>query len=790
MSFWTFGFNGSDSSITKILHEYMDLLYDLHCDEEREDSEEGVNSDNNGNMPGLDESENVIDHRELSRSSSTQSTIASLMLFNNRHTMDNFSTMHSVRMSKSRLNDEFITRIVNESDLLGELSRQNKVLIDFLCFGYFYTEISPDQYLQVSHIDYLIDRLLTCLDYLDDDHIYNQPRDFSEERPIDIAGRFDPESGDYTEYMREVTAISDIFTSDNWILNDLLVSDKTFLNRIWSLIQHKNLKCEKSPQLSIFLKLNRTFLLLRRNSYLNFIRGLDTFVDDFLNHIDLPILTDFFIKIIATDKPDNPTGILELLYEQDIIPKCIRFFDNEKYSDNIQLSTSEFLRSLLEISSNVPVDELAIGPNILIRQLASPEIIEQLISTMINQRGSALCHIVSVVIDLIRKNNSDYCAINLLLVDAHEFPPSTRDPIFLGHLLKKVTEAFSKFCDIILEILNDDKDSITLYNQLGHSFKPIGMIRIKITELLAELIHCSNIMFLNSRQCETIELERDAARNKITQELNEAIFMTDTPDSEKLDEYNKIQELDETFHIPYINSMQNVKLRKDPTLGDMFKIKLFDLQILPKLFSIFLRHPWNNIWHTVIFDIVQQIFNGRMDSSYNSFLVYSLFYGGGSYQYMTDTILKEEERKNFNIIDDFILQAYKSTYKFYDKHNTNLGYMGHVILISEEILKFSAMYKVELISPDIEQVLSADKWHELAQEILHNTRLMSSQILGGGSYVDDGNGNLIPQFSNLSLNQGIVQSNSDESINDLSNAKTLTELDLHNMIGRLFLDIP
>lgn len=52
---------------------------------------------------------------------------------------------------------------------------------------------------------------------------------------------------------------------------------------------------------------------------------------------------------------------------------------------------------------------------------------------------------VSIIIELIRKNNSDYDEVDLLSTTIVDNPPSQRDPVYLGHLLYKLTMHMEDF---------------------------------------------------------------------------------------------------------------------------------------------------------------------------------------------------------------------------------------------------------------------------------------------------------------------------------------------------------
>jgi len=91
----------------------------------------------------------------------------------------------------------------------------------------------------------------------------------------------------------------------------------------------------------------------------------------------------------------------------------------------------------------------------------------------------------------------------------------------------------------------------------------------------------------------------------------------------------------------------------------------------------------------------------------------------------------KEEIMDFNICKDLIINGYELSNQYYFKNKICLGYMGHLVLIAEEIVKFSKIYKVDLISPEIQVVLDDVKWIYYVEDVLMDTRLMFSKILGG-----------------------------------------------------------
>ncbi|PAK98366.1 hypothetical protein B8W96_12320, partial [Lentilactobacillus parakefiri] len=75
---------------------------------------------------------------------------------------------------------------------------------------------------------------------------------------------------------------------------------------------------------------------------------------------------------------------------------------------SIQSAAGDFLKALITISANSNNEiASAIGPNELTRELVSPEMVAKLVKIML-QGGTSLSNGVGIVIELIRKNNSDY----------------------------------------------------------------------------------------------------------------------------------------------------------------------------------------------------------------------------------------------------------------------------------------------------------------------------------------------------------------------------------------------
>ena len=220
------------------------------------------------------------------------------------------------------------------------------------------------------------------------------------------------------------------------------------------------------------------------------------------------------------------------------MPTLLSFLSSE-HSWATQTSAGDFLKAIITISANASQNEQScIGPNALTRQLVSQPCIEKLISDML-KGGNPLTVGVGIVIEVIRKNNSDYDP------DVGAEPnsvPSSKDPIYLGTLLRMFAQRVPDFMDLILSPNHtvgggDGPVSIKrkeLNAAFGGKIEPLGFDRFKTCELMAELLHCSNMGLLNEIGSEEFVKARDTERERLKAEgkLGVSHNQAGTPDDD------------------------------------------------------------------------------------------------------------------------------------------------------------------------------------------------------------------------------------------------------------------
>lgn len=686
---------------------------------------------------------------------------------------------------------DFVYTVLDDQSILSELNRQNNKLIDFVCFGYIDDGQGQgtgagtggaDDDTATPVLDILISLVVDSLRWFEDNERYFQHQEELEENE------------QIAKVANRIHVASEILSCKIWLISETLVEETSLLSKLWTFLDCTFMS--SSPSIQFFVKINEQLLESRPDQMLNFIRSQPLLVDRFIRHVDITIVMDFLLRIITTDKPDIPTGIIEILHEQQLVSKLLDLLETEK-DTSTQSSCGDFLKALISISANTSIDENTIGPNLLTRELISDLCIDQIIR-IIMKRGNGLSTVVGVVIEIIRKNNSDYDPFNILYTSVESHPPSTRDPVFLGKMLCKFAENLTVFN----YILTDPKlTSKRVETQINKEIEPLGFERFKICELVAELLHCSNIQLLNNQLAPKVIAERErllldqetnlanALNNEISQspqqpkgqtsltlsnlnigtsepvvavnDNNITISPHSTPAMAHTEHSGELPlaDLSESMESPPSKVLsKREEIAENPTVGDLFKIQLIESNILTTIIGMFIKYPWNNFWHNVVFDVVQQIFNGRLDMGFNQFLILELFATCD--------------------ITNLIIDAYMLCHDTEVKTNVRLGYMGHLVLIAEEVVKFSSVFQNSKFNDsEIDELIYSrlvdDHWVSYVTNVLSETREQYNCVLGGINSED------FQQSEYLNPN-AIILGNSEEEImnQDVSHEHIDQDLDI------------
>ncbi|KAM5445548.1 sporulation-induced protein [Microsporum audouinii] len=415
--------------------------------------------------------------------------------------------------------DVKVEDILDESDLMQELKQHNTRLIE---------------YLREDHVlRRLFDIIVSPSLLNDDDHNdYDNNEDGNDETTEDKKEPESPESpGEGQIQLSEFPKISpntsrepkdleeaeknrlkyayiasEMLSSPSWSVIEAMVENKEALRSFWQYMFRKG--DLDSVQTSYFVKVNEVLLDQKTDAMLAFIMGIDNIIPMLLQHVDNPLVMDLVLKIITLDKMDGQ-NVTEWLQTQNLIPTFLSYISNE-HPPATQTAAGDLLKAIVTISANAAQNEQpCIGPNSLTRQLVSEPCIKTLISAMV-QGGNPLTVGVGIIIDIIRKNNPDY---DPEMAENRNATPTTHDPIYLGTMLKEFASHVPEF----MELMNKKSRSedSKLDTAWGESIESLGFDRFKTCELMAELLHCSNMCLHNEPGSHGDMLARDLEREHL-----------------------------------------------------------------------------------------------------------------------------------------------------------------------------------------------------------------------------------------------------------------------------------
>lgn len=828
----------------------------------------------------------------------------------------NISTIDTI-LDKS---DFALEDLLEESDLIQELKQHNAKLVEYL----------REQDVLKKLLEYVVAPKLEPVAVQDDDEEEkgtSLANPFSRSRASSRATDSSTEGEGEKKRNRYAFVAAEILSSDNWSIYEAVMESKHLLRDFWQFLKRP---APLDPlQASYFTKVNESLFDKKTEEMIELLKSLDNAVADMIKHVDSPMVMDLLLKIISLERTESGQGIVEWLYTQDVMPTLLSFLGPE-HSWATQTSAGDFMKAIITVSANASQNEqTCIGPNELTRQLVSKPCVEQLIQYMLGG-GNPLTVGVGIVIEVIRKNNSDYDPD----VGAEQHAaPSSRDPIYLGTLLRLFAEHVPDFVNLLE---NAPAQKERLDSTFGGKIEPLGFDRFKTCELMAELLHCSNMGLLNEAGAEGLITARDAERQRLRAEgklqpargeeasssgddltmrsiahsaptdegrrlevtnvsIDEDGFeeVTHNAEQDTSDEFVRAEEdmpdlpalpdapseqpgssfldkdeddfVDEPLSSPRLNvrdveknqdhefehpdlvvpplsptkpkpaepvnedaskaeqtpaAMANATTGGDksqtekaegpassapsgpentgaagshndpgnldrlsphpddtpaplfarspekveakntgdeastpiqpqtteesttaeaeeagqgeasivvghaaesehtaeekqlaPVVGDYLKMQFVEYKVVPTILSFFFKYPWNNFLHNVVYDIVQQVFNGPMDRGSNPTLAMSLFESADiTAQIIRGQLASEESQA---------------------KTSTRMGYMGHLTLIAEEVVKFTERHPPELLSDTVLDRVMAPDWISYVEGALAETRERDNAILGG-----------------------------------------------------------
>ncbi|KAL5532801.1 SIT4 [Sanghuangporus sanghuang] len=716
-----------------------------------------------------------------------------------------------------------------------------------------------------------------------------------------VSGNIEAEGPSKYKYPYVAT---EVLCSEIWSIVETCLNNRDrLLAPFWDAVLDRIVTDTKDHNImaSHFAKINAIFLMKKPHEMLSFIQSLPNIVDRILRHIETPAIVDLLVRIIQLDEYASDIGVLEWLSTERLIPRLVELL-SPFHPSSTHAVVSELVKGIISMSAPSPgagiTDGLQNGPasNLFARQLAKRENIERLVGFMLDDFSfemelleaqkdvtngpspkhtemtseitaplppaspsipnldtaiSSGTHAISIIIELIRKNNSDYFepylfhTIRNRLIQIQQYMHVQSDEgresleqafndmvnrmgvVHFGPLLEIMCDRLERFQQLLHKPRSANE---TVPTTLGPLI-PLTFERFRICELYAELLHCSNMSLLNrppeydnlydeegrlkgglsameflarviaigSGTDDQGDMDADEDEMEPAQEL--PVHSTDlssldysdededmsTGDGASSSEADGMEEIDMseethvaspppvspreedssnehpslavpsapiTFTLPTSESSRQESNRirsksRSPSLtnsdrssimsrpasagsrrmrrsglletsgylpiGDKLKQSFTETRVLSALLDLFFFFPWNNFLHSVVYDVLHQILTGRVEHGLNRELTIALF---------------RDARLLYRIVE----AQKKNDADSSKPGHVRLGYMGHLTLISEDVIGALDHYP-----PDLKLLLNQyaprPDWDEYVSGRYHETKVKDTSLLGGGKPV-------------------------------------------------------
>lgn len=666
---------------------------------------------------------------------------------------------------------------------------------------------------------------------------------------------------------------TEVLCSEIWSIVETCINDQDrLLVPFWETVLERSAEDMKMQMVmaSHFAKIISVFLSKKPAEMLAFIKSQPSVIENFLRHIEMPPFIDLLIRIIQLDEHPEGAGTLEWLSSQNLIGRLTDLLAPHHTCD-VHTIVAEFIKNIITMATPSPsagiTDSLQSGPasNRFARELAQSDNILKFMSYILYDFGpgrnvaleddepdptgdldepsatrlptldsatSSVVQSISIIIELIRKNNSDYfepylfhtLRNRLIQIQQHLHSQTEDGREELEHAMQEMVdrmgvvhfgpllEMMCKRMEELQRLLRSPRSLIGPISTTIGQIVPLTLERYRLCELFAELLHCSNMSLLNrppeydylydtqgrlqgglaaleglaqvislnqmsEREREPIEpiqdevepalelpvhgasqsspvfssdedMSSDEEPGSSDEDAMEEIAMFDehhsfspaqessplpsssttsrespsppektppgTPLSRTISRSQELSSVQSKSHGSRSNSRRTLSNIPDTSLyiGEGLKRCLIDVNILTLFLDLFFEFPWNNFLHSAVYDFIHQILTGNVTSGLNRELAIALF-------------------RDARIMHRIVEGQQRNDIESSKPEGVRLGYMGHLTLISEDVL-----VALERYPPDLRQILikyvPQPDWEEYVIGRYNETKQRDTSLLGGG----------------------------------------------------------
>ncbi|KAJ1720539.1 sporulation-induced protein [Coemansia erecta] len=522
--------------------------------------------------------------------------------------------------------------------------------------------------------------------------------------------------------------------------------------------------------------------LLQRKPYetLDFIRSQGNVVSRFLEHLSVSAVVDLLLKIISLEELEGGPGIIAWLSEDRLIPMLVDRLSPDCDPEMHSLA-AQVLLDIIAISQCNNPTQPTIGTNALIEELKSQETVTRLADYMLDRTAphatSTLVNCVYIFIELIRRNYSEG--------DADMTPEDQANGYGFGGSYdgssydqqgprKLPTVDLSDMMRVLalrtrdmVELLRSPRSSTEPVPTTLGLREPLGFERLRICELFAELLHCSNMPRLNvsveqaagealagaaasaasgdvSRSSEDLPTHKDSptvvgftprhqgspghssessphnlqqafspgsARSTASSGSNSSANLRQAAQQGSAGADSEASDGSGYSGIPLEIGSPSEHDTSNTPVGQLLKWNFIQHSVLPICTDLFFQFSLNNFLHSVVYDIMHQVLNLPLNLECNLALIVVAF-------------------RDVRITSRIAQACAQNDQVSREPRGTRLGYMGHLTGIGEEVARLLELSGAAL-EPLIAPYIDGDEWLDYVARTLQEVRERDQQPLGG-----------------------------------------------------------
>ncbi|KAJ3351200.1 hypothetical protein GGF32_004420 [Allomyces javanicus] len=299
--------------------------------------------------------------------------------------------------------------------------------------------------------------------------------------------------------------VTEIFSSDMTDLLDVVLATPEHMAALLSFL---DLPIPVNPvQAAHWSKIMSNLLIRKTKLMLEYLKQVPGFVSRLVTHaMGNANVMDLLLKLVGVEElvEGKAVGSMAWLQSEGLIAKLVAYLDPNQSLD-VHVTASSALLDIIAMIQAICGDVDRMDANPLVGELKSATVVSQLIGYMLDVHAphpaSSLVNAVAIFVELIRRNSADMSA--MFASNNNGGDPAGGDngdgnaqqadrpvPMNLCAMIRALTLHLPDFQQILLSHAYGIRDNPS-YDPTNPKKIPLGQARLRLCELLAELLRCA-----------------------------------------------------------------------------------------------------------------------------------------------------------------------------------------------------------------------------------------------------------------------------------------------------------